>query len=147
MWLRDVLRSFRYAFRGISRTARTERNLRIHLTAVVYVTALGLLAEMDGPSWTAVLLCCGLVIAAELGNPALENLGDAVSPAHNAKLGAAKDAAAGAVLALAIASVCAAAIVFGPWLLSGGLLDHPWAILATVASLPLAILWIRGKNY
>lgn len=147
MWLRDLLRSFRCAYRGISRTARTERNLRIHLTAVVYVAALGFLAELDGPSWTAVLLCFGLVIAAELVNTALENLCDAVSPGRNAQIGAAKDAAAGAVLALAIASVCVAAVVFGPWLLSGGLLDHPWAILAVVASLPLAILWIRGKKY
>ncbi len=147
MWLRDLLRSFRYALRGIFRAARTERNLRIHLTAVVYVTALGFLAKLDRPGWTAVSLCFGLVLAAELFNTALEHLCDVVSPQRDPKIGAAKDAAAGAVLVLAAASVCVAAVVFGPWLLSGGLLEHPRAILAAVVSLPLAILWIRGKKF
>ncbi|SBV95800.1 Undecaprenol kinase (modular protein) [uncultured Eubacteriales bacterium] len=146
MWLRDLLRSFRYAFQGIFCTARTERNMRIHLTAVAYVTALGFLAELDGPGWTAVLLCFGAVIAAELINTALENVCDVVSPERNPKIGAAKDAAAGAVLALAIASVCVAAVVFGPWLLSGELLHYPWMIAAVIVSLPLAILWIRGNK-
>lgn len=146
MWLRDLLRSFRYAFQGIFRVVRTERNMRIHLTAVVYVTVLGLLAKLDAPRWTAVLLCFGAVIAAELINTALENVSDVVSPERNPKIGAAKDAAAGAVLTLAIASVCVAAVIFGPWLLSGELLHYPWMIAAVVVSLPLAILWIRGNK-
>ncbi len=141
-----LFQSFRWAFRGMGRTVRQERNMRIHLTAVVYVTALGALAELDGPRWAAVLLCFGAVIAGELMNTALEDLCDAVCPEKNSKIGAAKDAAAGAVLVLAIASVGVAIAIFAPWLLSGGLLRYPWAIVLAIVSAPLAILWIRGKK-
>lgn len=140
--MRGLPGSFRWAARGFWRTVKTQRNMRIHLTAAVYVTALGVLAGLDGPRWAAVLLCFGAVMAAELFNTALENLCDAVHPDRHPKIGAAKDAAAGAVLVLAVASVGVAAVTFGPWLLAGGLLKHPWAIAAAAAFLPVAVLFI-----
>ena len=150
MWLADLLNSFRNAFRGIWRTLKAERNMRLHLTAVCYVTALGLLAELDAPCWAAILLCFGAVIAAELLNTALENFCDAVHPEKHPKIGAVKDAAAGAVLVLAIASVGVAIATFGPWVLGGGLIR---AIRGNEVLLPIflisiipAILWIRGKK-
>ncbi len=146
MGLRGLPRSFQCAFHGLLCAMRTERNLRIHLTATVYVTAFGLLAGLEGWGWAAVLLCFGAVIAAELFNTALECLCDAVSPEQNPKIGAAKDTAAGAVLVLAIVALCVGAAVFGPWLLSGGLLERPWAAVMTAATLPPVILWIRGKK-
>lgn len=146
MELSRLLKSFRYALRGVVRTAREERSFRIHLTAVCYVTWAGFLAELDGPSWTAVLLCCGAVLAAELGNTALEHICDAACPAQNPRIAAAKDAAAGAVLVLAIGSVGVAAAVFGPWICRGGLWKQLWSPIAFFLSLPAAILWIRGKK-
>lgn len=121
MWVKKLLRSFRYAFQGVARTMRAERNMRIHLTAVAYVTALGFLAELDAPRWAAILLCFGAVLAVELINTALESLCDAVCPEQNPKIGAAKDAAAGAVLVLSIVAVGVAIATFGPWLVGGGL--------------------------
>ena len=148
--MKGLLSSFRNAFRGIWRTLKAERNMRLHLTAVCYVTALGFLAELDAPRWAAILLCFGAVIAAELFNTALENLCDAVHPDKHPKIGAAKDAAAGAVLVLAIASVGVAIAAFGPWLLVGGLMR---AMSGNEALFPIfiisiipAILWIRGKK-
>ena len=50
------------------------------------------------------------------------------------------------LLVLAIVALCVGAAVFGPWLLSGGLLERPWAAVMTAATLPPVILWIRGKK-
>ena len=150
MWLKKLFGSFVYAFRGVARTAREERNFRIHLAAVCYVTWAGFLAELDALGWAAVLLCFGAVLSAELVNTALEHLCDAVCPEKNPHIKAAKDAAAGAVLVLSIAAVGVAAAVFGPWVASGQLIqigkETWWAALIFIISLPIAILWIRGKK-
>lgn len=142
-------RSFQNALRGIGRTVRCERNMRIHLAAATYVVFFGFLAELDTSRWGAVLLCCGVVMAAELINTALENLCDAVHPEQNPKIGAAKDAAAGAVLALAAASVAVAVAVFGPWLLAGGLLERRWGLVVAVLCAPLGawfVIWPGNRE-
>ncbi|MGH7337754.1 MAG: diacylglycerol kinase, partial [Myxococcota bacterium] len=59
-----------------------------------------------------------LVWVAEAFNSALEALADAVHPERDARVGRAKDTAAGAVLVAAIASAVIGALVFGPRLLS-----------------------------
>lgn len=115
--------SFPHAVRGILRSIRTERNLRIHLTAVVYVTWAGVLAGLDHTGWAVLCLCFGLVTALELVNTAIEQLGDRVSREWDPLIGAAKDAAAGAVLLAAVASAAVAGFLFGPWITSGGLLS------------------------
>jgi len=45
--IRKLRQSFACAFRGVSSCLRTERNFRIHLTAVCYVSMAALLAELD----------------------------------------------------------------------------------------------------
>lgn len=144
--LRDLSRSFRYAGRGVVRSLREERNLRIHFTAVFYVTAAGLLAGLEPVDWAVLLLCFGAVIRAELVNTAVENLCDALHPGPDPKVGAAKDAAAGSVLVLAVLSVGVAGFLFGPWLMGGGLfaaLDRdPWIAPAFFISLAPAVAFV-----
>lgn len=60
------------------------------------------------PIWIAALaIAAALVLALEMVNAALEYLMDHLHPDHHAAIGAAKDAAAGAVL---IASIAALAV-------------------------------------
>ena len=127
MWLWKVLRSFGWAGAGILRSIRGERNLRIHLTAIVYVTWAGVLAEIGRMEWGLLLLCFGLVTALELMNTAVEHLCDRVTADRDRAIGAAKDAAAGGVLLGALASVGVGAAVFGPWIIGGGL----WTLVTT----------------
>ncbi len=123
MWFKGLMRAFPPAVRGILRSVRTERNLRVHLTAVVYVTWAGVLAGLDHTQWALLCLCFGLVTALELVNTAVERLGDRVSRERDPLIGAAKDAAAGAVLLAAVASVGVAVFLFSPWIASGELLE------------------------
>lgn len=121
MWVKRLMGSFPHAMRGILRTIQTERNLRVHLTAVCYVSWAGVLAGLNPTQWAVLFLCFGLVTALELVNTAAERLGDRITKDRDPLIGAAKDAAAGAVLLAALASVGVAVCLFGPWIASGGL--------------------------
>ena len=126
-WYIRFLRSFRYAGAGIAHAVRTERNLRVHLTAAVLAHLLGIMAELPSGEMAVISLCCGLVIGLELVNTAVEAVCDRVSPQQDPLIRIAKDAAAGAVLAAAGFSVLTAVWLFGGWVLGGGL----WAALCS----------------
>ncbi len=147
MWLKKFFRSFRYAGAGIGKAVKTQRNLRFHLCAAVFAHWLGLLARLKSGEMAVISLCCGLVIGLELANTALEAVCDRVSPEEHPLIGAAKDAAAGAVLAAAGFAVLAALWLFGGWILGGGLwetLSHrPGMDIALLLALAAAILFVR----
>lgn len=110
--------SFRYASRGIRNSILTQTNLRIHLIATILVVMLGIFLKISNIEWIAIIISCGMVIAAELINTAIEELTDLLSPNYHKKAGYAKDASAGAVLILAIASAIVGSIIFVPKLLN-----------------------------
>ncbi len=92
----------------------TQPHARIHLAATVAVVGLGLGLRIDRWEWCAVLAAIGLVWAAEGINSALETLADHVAPEQHPLIGRAKDLAAGAVLAAALAAAGIGLLVFGP---------------------------------
>lgn len=104
-------RSFGHAWDGLADAAATQRNMRIHLVAGVLAGAFATVAPLPAAERALIVLCAALVIAAEAGNTALEALVDLHGgpPSEPARL--AKDAAAGAVLALAGASVAVFSLV------------------------------------
>ncbi|MPN45884.1 hypothetical protein SDC9_193463 [bioreactor metagenome] len=63
------------------------------------------------------VLCFGMVLAAEGFNSAIERLVNLVSPGRNPLAGDIKDVAAGAVLVCAIAAAVVGLIIFLPYLL------------------------------
>ncbi|MDL2273746.1 diacylglycerol kinase family protein [Oscillospiraceae bacterium OttesenSCG-928-G22] len=150
MWIRELGASFAYAWRGILAAVQRERNFRIHLTAVLYVCAAGLLAELEGIWWAALFLCFGLVLFAELINSALERICDAVTKDRHPMIKNAKDMAAGAVLVSAIAATGIAALVFlraeARETIWQNLRATPFVPIALALSVPLAVLWIRGRR-
>lgn len=62
--------------------------------------------------WIVIILCIGVVIAAELFNTAIEKLVDLVSPERHPIAGQVKDIAAGAVLVCAVAAAIIGIIIF-----------------------------------
>ena len=111
------LRSFGHAARGLAVGFRTQRNLRVHAVATATVVALGLWHRVERWEWCALLLACGLVVAAELANTAIEWLADRVSREREDAIRDVKDVAAGAVLAASIAAAVVGLIIFLPRLL------------------------------
>lgn len=110
------LRSFKFAFRGLRLVIQTQHNAWIHGVATVMMMVLGFAFRLSGPEWCWLILAAAAVWTAEALNTALEFLADAVTQERHPLIGKAKDAAAGAVLAAAIAALAIGLIVFCPHL-------------------------------
>jgi diacylglycerol kinase (ATP) len=112
------LKSFTFAWKGILTCAGHEQNITFHILAAIVVIAAGYFFGISHVEWMVVMLCIGMVIAAELFNSAIERLVDLVSPQWNKIAGEVKDIAAGAVLVTAIAAAVVGLMVFLPYVLA-----------------------------
>lgn len=112
--MKNFILAFKYAFDGIFRTVRNERNIKIHLLAVVIVIVMGIVYRISTIEWIICLLLFGLVISSELINSAVEHTVDLCTKEENELAKFAKDAAAGAVLVNAIISIIIACIIWIP---------------------------------
>lgn len=116
--MKNLLKSFVYAFKGIFYCICNERNMRIHMCFAVYM--IGFLTVHDffevSKAQLAVLIgLCALVMALEAVNTAVEKAVDLATKEYNELAKISKDAAAGAVLIAAIGSVAAGiAILYQP---------------------------------
>ena len=112
--IKDRLRSFRFAFRGIGFLISGEHNAWIHCFAALCVVICGFLFDISALEWVAVCFAIGFVLAMEAINSAIELLCDFVSPERRDIIGRTKDLAAGAVLLAAITAAVIGGIVFFP---------------------------------
>ena len=112
--MKRFLMSFVYAFRGIGVTIKEEKNVKIHLLAIIVVIVMGIIYKISKIEWMICILLFGLVISSELINTAIENAVDLVTTEENKLAKIAKDAAAGAVLVNSIMSVIIAGIIWIP---------------------------------
>lgn len=110
----DRARSFRFAGQGIVHAFRVTHNFWIHASVAVVVVGLAWWLQVDKQDWGILILCIGLVAAAEVFNTALEELVDLLHPHRHPRAGRIKDLAAGAVLIAAIAAAMAGALILGP---------------------------------
>lgn len=116
--LKKRLMSFVYAFKGIGSLLKKEHNAWMHCTAIGVVTIAGIYFDITSTEWCIVLLCFGMVLAAEGFNTAIERLVNLVSPDFHPVAGDVKDVAAGAVLICAIAAAIIGIIIFFPYFLN-----------------------------
>lgn len=112
--MKKFLLSFKYAFSGIITTIKEERNVKLHILAVIVVIILGLAYKISTLEWIICILLFGLVISSELINTAIENTVDLVTAEKNELARKAKDAAAGAVLVNSIVSAIIACFIWIP---------------------------------
>ena len=115
--IRERLRSFRYAFRGLDTMFRHEHNMRIHLAVFICVVIAGALVKLPPADWLAILIASGLVFASECFNTALEYLSDGITGERNDFIGRAKDVAAAGVLIASVAAIATGLIIFLPRLI------------------------------
>ena len=111
---KKLINSFKYAIEGIISSFKTERNMKIHVLAMIVVIALGLFFKLNKVEWCFIIIAIASVISAELFNTAIETVVDMVSPERNPKAKLVKDIAAGAVFIVAIGSAIIGFIIFGP---------------------------------
>ncbi len=109
--MKRFFKSFVYAFRGVAFCILNERNFRVHMCFTAYM--FGFLKiydffEVSRAEFAVLFALCGLVMSLEAVNTAVERAVDLAADGKKSELAkVAKDAAAGAVLISAIASVAA----------------------------------------
>ncbi len=106
--MKDLAKSFVYAFKGITYCIAHERNMRIHLCFMAFM--FGFLTvhdffEVSRTQFAVLFAVCSLVLALECVNTAIEKTVDLVTKEKNVLAKIAKDSAAGAVFIAAIGSV------------------------------------------
>ena len=112
-----LYKSFGYAFQGIFNTIRTERNIKIHCAAAILVTIFGIWLQISKTEWMICFILFGLILALELVNTAVEATVDLFTEERKPLAKKAKDAAAGAVLIVAIFAAVIGIFIFIPKLL------------------------------
>lgn len=108
------LKSFQYAFEGLSGFFSTQHNAIIHLIMTLLAFSAAVFYNITKTEAIAVTLAVGFVWAAELFNTAVERLADIVSKDHRPEIKFIKDVSAAAVLLAAVAALITGAIVFLP---------------------------------
>jgi diacylglycerol kinase len=116
--MKKFIRGFGYAFNGIWHATATQLNFRVHIVAGLITILIGYYLNISDREWLWIVVCIGMVLAAELFNTAIEFLTDLVSPDYNKKAGLVKDMAAGAVLITAITALIIGLLIFVPKILA-----------------------------
>ena len=81
---------------------------------IICVIIVGLIVKLSISEWIVCTVLFGLVISAEMFNTALEKTLDYINENYDEKIRFIKDASAGAVLVLSIASAAIGLIIFIP---------------------------------
>jgi diacylglycerol kinase (ATP) len=120
--LKYQLKTFRWAFNGLSVFFRQEIKATLHTLAAILVILLGFILKLELIGWIGVILSICLVFITELFNTIIERLADTLPDKHDSTRGTIKDIAAGAVLFASIAAFTIGLLVFIPkikelWLL------------------------------
>ena len=143
---RTLADSFGDATRGVLYAVKTERNMRIHVTAAVYVLFFSRFLGVTRGEYAALLLAVALVITAEGFNTAIEMLCDFAQKSYNRFIGRTKDIAAGAVLVSAVfAAFVGVTVLWRPaelWTLAQTIFTSPVYCPLFVLAAALALLFI-----
>lgn len=111
--------TFKNARKGMRIVLKSERNIRIHFIAAVFVLVLGFVLEFSALKISVLLLAIGLVVSAEMLNSAIEFSLDAIFHNRYSKMvGMAKDISAGAVMFVTIIAVLIGGLIFIPEILT-----------------------------
>jgi diacylglycerol kinase (ATP) len=117
-FVKNRLKSFKYAFRGLSKLIQTENSIKLQFTAAIAITIVGFVMQISRVEWMLQLLSIGLVLSIEGLNTAVEKIADFIHPEHHDKIGEIKDIAAGAVAFSALAALGIGLFIYVPKFIS-----------------------------
>ena len=111
----NVLKSFKYAFSGISYVLKTSRNFKIQLIFAVTSLIIGFLLQISQSKYVILIATIMSVLILEILNTSIESIVDLLVKKEFSSLAKiSKDTSAGAVLLASINSVIIAIYIFVP---------------------------------
>lgn len=109
---KNLIDSFNNAMNGILSTVRSERNMKLHITAAALVLILSLFYDLTRNEFMIVCITIAIVIICELFNTAIEVVIDTLIGIYHPKAKVVKDTAAGAVFIAALLSILVGYFIF-----------------------------------
>ena len=111
----NVLKSFKYAFSGISYVLKTSRNFKIQLIFAVTSLIIGFLLQISQSNYVILIATIMSFLILEILNTSIESIVDLVVKKEFSSLAKiSKDTSAGAVVLASINSVIIAVYIFVP---------------------------------
>ena len=110
----SLLKSFGFAFAGLSLFFRTQRNARIHLILGLAACGFATWLRISRLEWLMLIFAIASVMILEGINTAIETVVDLASPDIHPLAKQAKDLAAAMVLLAAIAASIIGLVILGP---------------------------------
>ncbi len=107
-------KSFTYSIAGLKYAYKYEQSMFVHLTMVCFVIIFGIILQISKIEWIICTILCGLVVATELINTAIEAVVDLTCPRIHPLAKIAKDTASAAVFVFAITALICGLIIFLP---------------------------------
>ena len=149
--MKKQILSFKYAFRGVWSTIKSESHMRFHIVAGVYVLVFSLFYDFTIGQRALLIVLIASVMAAETVNTCIEELCNLISDRYEPLIRTSKDASAGAVLILSIAAAAVAVIFFLDFETIGKIVSffasNLWLTALLVLSAVISIIFVvLGPN-
>lgn len=106
--------SFKYAFAGLTHIFKNEANFRVQTAYLVLCVVLGLFYKIDALEWVLLMIGCGMLLAGEIINTAIEEFIDHLIHEHHEGARIIKDLSAAYVLVNSFVAVLTFIYVFLP---------------------------------
>ncbi len=116
--IRYQLKSFVWAFNGLSDFFRTEVKAKIHSLAFIGAVLAGIFLKISLIDWCILCFASGLVFITEIFNTALERITDTLPDKFDKTRGLVKDLGAGCVLLSSFMALVIGAFIFIPKILA-----------------------------
>lgn len=116
--LRNVIKSFGYAGRGLWYVIRRERTFQLHILSAIIVIMLVVVLPLKGWEVVVIAMMIALVMILEIVNTAVEKIIDVLKPRIHFYVQIVKDLMAAAVLVASITALIVGLLIFWPYVFS-----------------------------
>ena len=114
--IKRLIKSFKYAFKGLYKTFKEEQNLKIQAIAACVVVIFAVYFNITRMEWMFLVFVIGLVILMEIANSAIERVTDVLKPRIHDYVKEIKDITAAGVMIASLMALIVGAIIFWPYL-------------------------------
>ncbi len=111
-----LLKSFKYAFKGLFKVLKEEQNLKVQFFSAFVVVLMAWYFRVETFEWALLLLSISLVIVMEIVNSAVERVSDVLKPRISNYVKEIKDIMAAAVMFASVSAVIIGFIIFYPYI-------------------------------
>lgn len=112
--IKERIKSIGFGLTGIRTFFKEEHNAYVHLVAACMAIGLGFYWDIDRTEWSLIVLCIGLVFAAEVFNTSIEAFANHVQPNRHKDIEKVKDLAAAGVLIVSFMALLIGLLIFLP---------------------------------